>query len=214
MAILTSVASLDGNPDAVAITPYSGPKFAYLISASANVYTSMTAVITLASAGLELSAYVLYDTAETVAGEDIAYVSVAPAAAPGNATTIYSVVASQVATGTDDSGVTHGGQTGWTRVTHVFAGAGTYIITFAVANIPDSFYNSALAVVRPREQWAQTRCHAAAFAPTQSCLAPSKRYPRTAAAVAPRLLAQSCRPTPVVPCTAQDHIQVTTRVSP
>ena len=149
--IFSSRATLDQYPGAVSLTPFYGSKFAYVLSGSANSPTNLSSVINVPSAGALLSAYVWYDTYETLTGLDFASFSVvalaSPSAATGTSTTVYSIVASQVALGTDSGGDTvHGGQTGWVQVTYTFPAAGYYRLIFSVTNVPDSFYNSAFAV--------------------------------------------------------------------
>ena len=152
VGVFSSYPTLDGNPGALPITSYSGSKFAYLLSSAANDFTTLSATIDVAYAGLELSIWVWFDTFEVPASCDQSYAAVItlapPSYAPGNTTTIFSVSSSAIATGSDFYGGQHGGQTGWIRVIYTFTEAGAHTITFGVDNCNDAYYNSALAVVR------------------------------------------------------------------
>ena len=144
--------SLSGVPGAVPITPFHGSKFAYLISGDPDAYTTLTATIDVANAGLIFVSYLFFDTFETAGGLDDAYEAVVSLTPPSNVTTVlYAISAATVATG-DDYSDQHGGQTGWVRVSYTFTEAGPHEIVFAVRNQVDSFYNSALAVVRVRRR--------------------------------------------------------------
>ena len=188
MRIFSSFATIDQYPGAVSLTPFYGTKFAYVLTGSANVVTNFSSVVNVPSAGTLLSAYVWFDTYETNTGGDVASFSVvalnSPSDTSGTTTKVYSVVASQVALGTDSGGNTaHGGQTGWVQVKYTFPAAGYYRLLFSVVNIPDSFYNSALAVdhiqVSNVVRHMVTHFRMCFFVPiTKQCASPTLPIPR------------------------------------
>ena len=150
MGVFSTYPTLDGNAGAVPITPYSGSKFAYLLSGAPNVFTNLTAMIFVPSAGQKLITHVWFDTFEVPTSCDGAYSAVltlsGPSHAPGASTTIFSISSSDVATGSDYYGNQHGGQTGWIAVQYTFTEAGYHALTYGVTNCNDAYYNSALAV--------------------------------------------------------------------
>ena len=148
VGVFASYPSLSSAPGAYTITPFYGPKFAYLLSGDADVYTTLSATINVANVGLEFVSYVFFDTFDVNNGDDDAFEAVVSLTPPSNSTTVlYSITGADVAYGNSYS-YDHGGQTGWVRVQYTFTEAGTHVIEFGVRSRSDDFYRSALAVVR------------------------------------------------------------------